>query len=114
MATVNIIDLTAAAVPSTSAVTLTTADEAYVVLLPRNCSGVVLQPVTNAAKFSYLATPDVDVGANAHSLAAGVITSWSVDRPVNRRDAPRIYLQTAAGGSVVIVSMRPRTGLYPE
>jgi len=117
----NTVSLATSAVPSTTAVTLTDANKAYSIVLPRDCGSVVIQPLVNQAKFSYEATESADMGADAILIAAGAFNEWTVDRPANtgglsgiaQKTGAIIFLQTAVGASEVVLSLRPRDAMYP-
>jgi len=108
----NNVDLTTQAVPSTTAITLTNANECYEVVLPRTCGMVAFSPITKAAFVGY--TSAANLGNNKHPLPVGSVSQWPVFAGKDPKSRARICLQTADAGTVVTVSLLPRTGIFVE
>ena len=109
---VNNIDLSAQAVPSTTAVTLTNANQCYQITLPRTCVAVILSPIAKAAYVGYTASDAL--GNNKHPISTASSAEWPLFPTKDPKNLPRICLQTADAGTVVTVTLLPRNGIFAE
>ena len=99
-------DLTGTVLPVTGSITLTNADVAYEVQLPKSARSIMVEPKTNDAEFSFTGTDTVDLGDLSMALPSDTI----VDLDIRRSRAPAggnvsIFLQTATGGTKVAYTM---------
>ncbi len=93
----------------TGAITLTNAAECYEVTLPRWAGSVVLTPNADSV-VGY--SPAASIAAAGHPLVANSVTEWPVfPSKTIRTNGARICLQSAGGGTVVVVTLLPRIGI---
>ena len=102
------IDLTAAAVPSTQAVSLTTATEVYQLHLPRTCGSVVLSPASEC-RVGY--TVSASITDTSAKLPADSSTAWDVYPVAGALEGARLCLQGSASPTKVAVHLLPRDGV---
>ena len=97
--------------PFTLSVTLTLADQAYGIALPRDIDGVILQAKTTAAKFAYSCSVGggVTMGDDVHDLPAGIASLFDLHRPATRSKSQIVFLESTTAGQKVTVSGVRRT-----
>ena len=111
-------DLRTVAVPGTTTVTLTNANEAYGVHVPRECGVAALTPHAHPAQFAYSGTEGDPLVNAYHPVPADGMTPWPVKaaqiEPDGALSRPDFFLQTATPGAIVAVSLLPKSGLLAE
>ena len=102
------IDLSAAVVPSTVTVSLTTTGEVYQLHLPRSCGAVVLSPA-GECRVGY--TVSASITDTSAKLPADSSTEWEVYPVRGSSEGARLCLQGAASPTKVAVHLLPREGV---
>lgn len=95
-------------IPFTEALTLTNANEAYAVRLPRALASVLIQPITTDAQMAYYYDPTnpaaPSMGADVHELPHTIGASFALQPPADLSRLTTIYLESTSAGQVVVLS----------